>query len=470
VTVDNKCLRSIPKIDEILNEPAILETMPLYGKSRVLQCVRKRVEEIRQEFLSGRRNEPVKLTGLIESIRKQLIEETRMHLKPVINGTGIVLHTNLGRAVLSEAAAKAAYRVARQYTNLEYDCETGQRGSRYDHVEGLLKELCHCESAMVVNNNAAAVLLILGTLSKNREAIVSRGELVEIGGAFRVPEVMEQSGAILVEVGTTNKTRISDYEKAISQDATGVLLKVHTSNFKIMGFTEEVDVEALADLGNKYQVPVVYDLGSGSLFNPEACHLGAEPHVRESVEAGADLICFSGDKLLGGPQAGIIIGKKIFLDQLKKNPLTRALRVDKMTLAALEATLKHYQDEEKVQKEVPLLAKLAITEEELREKAKTLMFLLEKRVQIKTEMISEWGQVGGGSMPNQMLPSICVVLQVDGFSANQLDQQLHRAEIPIVGRIRKDQFLLDMRTVETEELELIAQTLGCLLEKQEKIK
>lgn len=464
MTKEPNIFRSIPKIDELIKDPQMLDTIECYGNGVVLDCTRACVEEIRAQMGSGSRKEPVNLCELLREIEARIKKESLMHLRPVINGTGIVLHTNLGRAVLSEAAAQAAYDVARNYSTLEYNCDTGERGSRYSHVDFLLEKICHCESALVVNNNAAAVLLILSTLAKNKEVIVSRGELVEIGGAFRVPEVMEQSGAKLVEVGSTNKTKTSDYEKAISPENTGALLKVHTSNYKIMGFTEEVSLDELSEIGEAHGIPVLYDLGSGGFFKAADYGLGEEPNVLESIKTGVDVICFSGDKLLGGPQAGIIIGKKKYIDAMKKNPLTRALRVDKMTLAALEATLRLYLDWEKAEKEIPLLSQLSISQEELLEKAGIFMNSLEKIPMITAEIIEDFGQVGGGSMPNQMIPSLCIALEANGFSANALDQRLNQGEIPIIGRIQKDRYLLDMRTIETREFKTIAMTLEKMFE------
>lgn len=459
-----KIFRSIPKIDVVLKDPKMLAAIESYGKGAAIDSVRVCVEEVRTEMISGIRKEPVNLDDLINKIVERMRTDSRMHLRPVINGTGIMLHTNLGRAVMSETAAQAAFDVARNYSNLEYNCDSRSRGSRYSHVDYLLEKLCSCESAMVVNNNAAAVLLMLNTLTKDKEVIVSRGELVEIGGAFRVPEIMEQSGAKLVEVGTTNKTKKSDYEKAIDREKTGAVLKVHTSNFKIMGFTEEVTLEELAEIGVTHEIPVLYDLGSGGFFKAADYGLGEERNVFESMQSGADVICFSGDKLLGGPQSGIIIGKKAYLDAMKKNPLTRALRVDKMTLAALEATLRLYLDEEKAGKEIPLLAQLSITREELEKKAGILMQLIKKIPVITAEIVAADGQVGGGSMPNQMIPSICIALEAKGVSANALDLRLNNAETPIIGRIQKERYLLDMRTIETREFETIAMTLEKMFE------
>lgn len=464
MTKDTNVFRSIPKIDELLKDSKMLAATEHFGKGAAIDGARVCVEELRAEIASGSRTEPVNQAELINKIAERIRTDSQMHLRPVINGTGIILHTNLGRAVLSEAAAQAAFEVATNYSNLEYNCDIRARGNRYSHIDYLLEKLCNCESAMVVNNNAAAVLLMLSTLTKDKEVIVSRGELVEIGGAFRVPEIMEQSGAKLVEVGTTNKTKKSDYEKAIVPDRTGAILKVHSSNFKIMGFTEEASLEELSEIGETHELPVLYDLGSGGFFKAMDYGLGEEPNILESIQSGADVICFSGDKLLGGPQAGIIIGKKKYLEAMKKNPLTRALRVDKMTLAALEATLRLYLDWEKATKEIPLLAQLAITTAELQKKAETFIKRLEKIPAISAEIIAAEGQVGGGSMPNQMIPSICIALEAHGFSANALDRGLHSAATAIIGRIHKDRYLLDMRTIETRDFDTIVMTLEKMFE------
>jgi L-seryl-tRNA(Ser) seleniumtransferase len=464
MTVDNDVLRSIPKIDELLKDARLQQAAAGYGQAVVVDCARTVVGQIRQQLLAGERSTPVEPEQLRQEIVAQIGSATRRHLRPVINGTGILLHTNLGRAVLSEAAAQAAYEVARNYSTLEYDVETGGRGSRYSHVDFLLEKICGCESALVVNNNAAAVLLMLSTLARGKEVIVSRGELVEIGGSFRVPEVMAQSGATLVEVGSTNKTRPSDYEAAIDPDNIAALLKVHTSNFAIMGFTQAVSLTELVAIGHQHDVPVLYDMGSGGFFMSEDYQLEDEPNVMECVKSGVDIICFSGDKLLGGPQAGIILGKKKYLDLMKKNPLTRALRVDKMTLAALEATLRLYLDRELAEREIPLLAKLGLSQAALHEQAREFTGRLSSITTVTTEIIEDFGQVGGGSLPNQMIPSVCVAVAVAGLSAQALDRKLNAAETPIIGRIHKNRYLLDMRTIESRDVETIAMTLKKLTE------
>ncbi|KNZ43438.1 selenocysteine synthase [Acetobacterium bakii] len=462
--MDMNILKSIPKIDELLKSPQMTRAITNYGKTVVVNCARMITEEKRNAMVTGDRTELIDPEKLVDQIEERIYRESRMSLRPVINATGIILHTNLGRAILSETAAQAVYDIARNYSTLEYNCATGERGSRYSHIDDLLGKLCSCESALVVNNNAAAVLLILNTLAKDQEVIVSRGELVEIGGAFRVPEVMEQSNSILVEVGTTNKTRIRDYEAAIHFEKTAVLLKVHTSNYKIMGFTEDVSLHELAELGRKNDIPVVYDLGSGAFFKAGEYHLSDEPNITDSLNSGIDVISFSGDKLLGGPQAGIIVGKKKYIDMMKKNPLTRAIRVDKMTLAALEATLRLYFDMNLAEKEIPILSKLLISQDELLKKAEQLLALLENIPTLTATIIEDFGQVGGGSMPNQMIPSVCVAVETTLFSVNAIDKQLHQSEIPIIGRINKNRYLLDLRTIESKDLGYIAKELKKIVE------
>ena len=331
-------LRNLPKIDELVMRLERLHEV--YGKDMVTTSCREIIDEMRSTLLSGGDCD-VAPQAVEIAVENKLQAIYAPHLHSVINATGVVLHTNLGRAVLSERAARAAYMAARSYSNLEYDIEKGARGSRYSHIEKLLCRLTGAESAMVVNNNAAAVMLILSTMAKGHEVVCSRGELVEIGGAFRVPEIMAQSGGTLVEVGTTNKTHLSDYVNAVNEN-TGAFLKVHTSNFKVVGFTEEVSLEDMVRVGHERNIPVIYDLGSGLMCDLSDLGICDEPKVLEAMKTGVDVLSFSGDKLLGGPQAGIIVGKKEYIDRMKKNPLTRAFRVDKMTFAALEETLRSY--------------------------------------------------------------------------------------------------------------------------------
>jgi L-seryl-tRNA(Ser) seleniumtransferase len=347
--------------------------------------------------------------------------------------------------------------VARNYSNLEYDLDLGERGSRYTHVEGILCRLSGAESAMVVNNNAGAVLLALNTLAEGKEVIVSRGELVEIGGTFRIPDVMKRSGALLREVGTTNRTYISDYQKAMGPQ-TALLLKVHTSNFRVMGFTSDTSLQDLVQLGRQHHLPIMNDLGSGCFLDLTQYGLEKEPTVQEAIKTDVDVVTFSGDKLLGGPQAGIILGKKNFLDLIKVNPLTRALRIDKLTLAALESTLFLYLDEERAMEEIPTLRMLKVDLSILKKRGRRLLKKLSETIKKRTKLAlkEEVSQVGGGALPLQELPTIVLALKPIDFSVNRLEESLRKVEPPIISRISKDELILDMRTVFDEEIPLLA--------------
>ena len=439
-------LRGIPKVDELLKLPALEEAE--LAAATVREAVRCELEELRAGILRGAVAELPGSEALCGRILERCRRQQLPSLRGVINGTGVILHTNLGRACLSQRAAEAAYDVARSYSTLEYDLERGGRGLRYTHVESLLRKVTGAEAAMVVNNNAAAVLLILSAMASGGEVITSRGELVEIGGSFRVPEIMEQCGCRLKEVGTTNKTHLKDYAAAID-DSTRALMKVHTSNFKILGFTESVALEELVALGHENGLPVIEDLGSGSLMDLEQFGIHGEPTVQNSVRAGVDVISFSGDKLLGGPQAGIIIGRAEYIAKLARHPLTRAMRVDKMTLAALEATLRSYA-EERALEEIPTLAMLGAREEELRAKAQLLCDALVKGG-VEAQVVAEQCQVGGGSVPAQLLPTFAVAIAPARCSVDELEQALRLRERPIIGRIAHDRYLLDLRTLREED-------------------
>ncbi|NCB04501.1 MAG: L-seryl-tRNA(Sec) selenium transferase [Clostridia bacterium] len=453
-------LRALPKIDEILSRRDVAESCSEYGRSIVVDAARAVTEKMRREILTGSTPD-ISMEAAARATKAEARREATPSLRRVINATGVVLHTNLGRAVMSVAAAEAAAEVACRYNTLEYDVEHGERGSRYTHVERLLTKICGTEAAMVVNNNAAAVILVLSTMVRGKEAVVSRGELVEIGGAFRVPDIMEQSGGILREVGTTNKTHAFDYENAINEN-TGALLKVHTSNFKILGFTEEVSLEQLCAIGAARGVPVIYDLGSGALVPLEKYGIHDEPNVIDAVKTGAEVVSFSGDKLLGGPQAGIIVGKKQYIDAMKKNPLTRALRIDKLTLAALEATLRSYADPRRAEEEIPTLRMLAQSRLALRERAQKLNDIL-KFSGVNGMIVEEFGQVGGGSVPTQMIKTIAYALDTDKLPPDEIGTRLRAYDIPIVARISKDRVLFDMRTVQDDEVDYIADALANIL-------
>lgn len=444
--MDKSLLRRIPKVDELLAPTHAL--CPDASAAAVTAAVRRTLDALRESVLSGEAPE-IPETAALCALAAEAVRRAEMpSLRPVINATGVVLHTNLGRARLSGRAAKAAADTAEHYSTLEYDVESGGRGSRNAHVEELLCQLTGAESALVVNNNAAAVLLLLTALTAGGEVVVSRGELVEIGGSFRVPEIMSACGATLREVGTTNKTRAADYAAAIGEH-TRALMKVHTSNYRIVGFTESASREELAALAHSRGLPFFEDLGSGSLFDLEAFGIHGEPTLQGSVRAGTDAVTCSGDKLLGGPQAGILVGKKSCLDMLKRHPLLRALRVDKMTLAALEATLRAYADGSAVST-LPTLAMLAASPEELRAQARTLCEKLTERG-ISAEVLAEEDAVGGGSVPAQTLPGFAAAVTPRHCRMDELTERLRQRETPVVARIAHERLLLCLRTLRPEE-------------------
>lgn len=464
-----RVLRKLPKVNDLLEEESIKVLEHQCGRQTVLKAVRDGIEEVRR-LIERSFEEGLEIKADEEALKKEALDRavelvarySSYSLKKVINATGVVLHTNLGRAPLPEEAIKNIADVARGYSNLEYDLEEGKRGERYDHVRTLLCEITGAEDAMVVNNNAAAVLLALSALASGREVVISRGQLVEIGGSFRVPDVMAQSGARLVEVGTTNKTRLSDYERAINEN-TALLLKVHTSNFKFVGFWSEVKIEELKALGLKYGIPVMEDLGSGVLVDLEKFGLPPEPTVQSSVKAGTDVVTFSGDKLLGGPQAGIILGKKEYIEKIKGHPLARALRIDKLTLSALEAVLKIYRNED--YEKIPVLKMLLRSSEELERTAEKLAEELRKVVNGRgqVEVLDDLSAVGGGSLPGVELPTKVVALRIHALGPDDLAKKLRSARIPVIGRIKKDRFLLDVRTLAEEELKIIPEMVGSVL-------
>jgi len=453
----NQLLRSIPKVDDILRLAQENSAAQGVAYSLILESVRKVIAALRKDIMAGNRDTLPAENALAAAAIAAAKAEAAYRLRPLINATGIVLHTNLGRAILPDSVAENVMRAATSYTTLEYNVSGGCRGSRYSHVEDLLCRLTGGEAAMVVNNNAAAVLLILTAICQGREVVVSRGELVEIGGSFRVPEIMEQGGAILKEVGTTNKTRLGDYSAVIHPEITGALLKVHTSNFKVVGFTEEVDLADLSRLSGEHGIPLIYDLGSGALIDLKQLGLGDEPTVPQAVAAGTDVVSFSGDKLLGGPQAGIIIGKQKYIGRIKSHPLTRALRIDKLTLAALEATLRLYLDPEKALRQVPVLAMLSMDLKVLEEKARRLLTMLSERGKgaFHIGMEQTRGQVGGGSVPGQQFPSWAVTVEPLTLSVDALENRLRNWEVPIIGRIYKERYLLDVRTIEKDQFPVI---------------
>ncbi len=438
-----RLLRSIPQISKVVER--FKDSFPEEVVKRVAREVTQRY---RSEIMEGKREST---EDIFEEIERRLKERVKTKLRRVINATGVIISTNLGRAPLHKEVAEFVYEIATGYSNLEYDLLRGERGSRNSLIEDYLRELTGAEAGLVVNNNAGAVFLVLNTLAHGREVVVSRGELVEIGGGFRIPDIMRCSGAVLVEVGTTNRTRISDYESAISEN-TALLMKVHRSNFYMEGFVGEVSLEELMSLGKKTGIPVYYDGGSGLLLDLGL--EGSEVSMRRCVEIGADLVSGSGDKLLGGPQAGIIVGRKDLIDKMKKNPMLRCLRVDKMTLAGLEMTLKLYLEGR--HKEIPVIRMLTESEETVKRRAVRLGRILKGLDKLEVRVIKERARPGGGSFPELELPTYCVSLKHEEIEAEELSKILRNSDPPVIGRIKEGRLLLDMRTVSEEEVPLIA--------------
>lgn len=441
--------RDLPSVDALLSSEPFAGILARHPRDRVVRRLRARMDEVRS--LLGAGGDPGDLTGpqrWADDIQPHLDADDRPSLRRVLNATGVVLHTNLGRAPLADAARIAMAEAAQGYSNLEYDLEAGVRGSRYDHCTRLLTELTGAEAALVVNNAAAALVLVLVTTARDRGVAVSRGELVEIGGGFRIPEILGRSGARLVEVGSTNRTRVGDYAAALEEADVAALLKVHRSNFRIRGFTEETSLADLSELARGAGIPCLYDLGSGMLADPAALGLPDEPRTKEALAGGADLVVASGDKLLGGPQAGIVVGRADLVDAMRKNPLCRALRVDKVTLAGLEATLRLYLDPERAVAEIPTLRMLATPPATLRARAEALLLALDGLDGASVEEMV--GAVGGGTYPDTPLPSWGVVLR--GRAPETLAQGLRDGQPPVVGRIEDDRLLLDVRTVDDAEV------------------
>ena len=467
-------LRKLPAVDEILKEQRTQQWLEKHPRVLVLEAIRTAVEERRKAILktaekdAGRKTagQSVSLPEILDHAEAILAELSEPSLRPVINASGVVVHTNLGRSILSDKAIQRIVEVSRSYSNLEYDIRAGERGKRYTHVEDILIRLTGVEAATAVNNNAAAVLLCLNTLARGKEVIVSRGELVEIGGSFRVPEVMERSGAKLREVGATNKTHLKDYEKAINEN-TGLLLKVHTSNYKIVGFTKEVTPAELSVLGKKRNIPVMWDLGSGSFVDLASYGVGDEPTVKQAVNAGVDVLTFSGDKLLGGPQAGLILGKKAYLDPIRSNPLARALRIDKLTLASLEATLTQYLDEEKAVREIPTLWMLTQPLEEIERKARLLARGFAGLSGLSVSLQDEMSQTGGGALPTGILPTKAVSISHQSLSANQIESRMRLGKPHVITRIKEGMVLFDPRTLNDEEIGKIVEAVGKITRSQE---
>ncbi|MED3564194.1 L-seryl-tRNA(Sec) selenium transferase [Bacillus xiapuensis] len=453
-------LRFIPAVHELQTHPkflTLLEDQDL-DFTQLTNLLKEVLNQIRNGIINdtwpgAMPGSSLFLDDVFNCLKGKVEKQFTYTLKKVINATGTILHTNLGRARLSEHAIKHVVETARSYSNLEYKIAEGIRGSRHSHVESLLKEITGAEAVMVVNNNAAAVYLVLSALAKNREVIVSRGELVEIGGSFRISSIMEESGAKLIEVGTTNKTHLEDYEKAISPE-TSIVMKVHTSNFKIIGFTKSIGTEELVKLTRNHERIIFYeDLGSGALFDFRKHGIGEEPVVKEMIEMGADLVTFSGDKLLGGPQAGIIAGKKELIQQLKKHQLARVVRVDKMTLAALEGTLMDYIRGEKGLLNIPTIRDILVPVTQLDDRSQNFVSkLMTMTSQFRIKIFPGTSQVGGGTMPDVELPTMVIALKHKTFPAEQISRKLRlESKAAIIGRIQNDEFLIDLRTVTPEE-------------------
>src|SRR5579864_6302289 len=457
MNVDQEQLRLLPSVDELLHSSMGQQLIQQYSRSMTLRAVRTSIAQARARIREGAPCPSYE--ELLVEVEHILELGQRPNLRPVINATGVIINTNLGRAPLSQRALAAVQQVAGGYSNLEYELEAGERGSRHTHVAGLLSELTGAEAALVTNNNAAAVLLALTALAAGREVIISRGQLVEIGGGFRVPDVMRQSGCQLVEVGTTNRTRLSDYQAAIN-DRTALLLTVHPSNFQITGFTESTPVEALTKLAQQYGLLVMDDLGSGCLLSSDLFGLGHEPMPQESIAAGADVVCFSGDKLLGGPQAGILVGKAEALERISKHPLMRAVRVDKMTLAALEATLRHFQRDE-AEMHIPIWRMISASQGKIVSRATSWASRLQKYgIPARTQRGES--TVGGGSLPGETLPTTLLALDAGKvpIPLDELAKRLRLRSSPIIVRIMRDTLLLDPRTVLEEQDKEVVQALA----------
>ena len=458
----SKLFRLLPSMDQILDGLVADPAMARLPRPLIKEHAAAFLDVCREEIRSGAITEEAQLglAVLLPRLTAYVRAHSRPHFRRVLNATGVVVHTNLGRSLLAKPAIDAVAEACGHYSNCEFDLATGKRGSRYSHVEKILCDITGAEAALVVNNNAAAVFIMLETLARGREVIVSRGQLVEIGGSFRIPDVMAKSGATLREVGATNRTHVHDYENAIG-DETAALMRVHTSNFRVVGFTKEVTLAEMRALGDKYGLPVIEDLGSGTLYALAGEGLLGEPTVQQVVAQGADVVSFSGDKVLGGPQAGIIVGRREYIDRIKKNPVNRAVRIDKMTLAALEATLRLYLDMDVARRTVPTLKMITASQESLKSKARRLSDAVRKALgnTVQVALRKGFSRVGGGAFPEYDLPGTLVSVQVEGISADDLRGALLHTDPPLVARIEDDAFLLDPRTLGNTELSLAAEAL-----------
>lgn len=459
----NELFRKIPKVDILLEDKEIIDLIESCSREIVMEAIRKESTKLR-DFI--KENDDLNLCETaLQQLTSNIVKAASIAFVPnmveVINATGTILHTNLGRAPISKRHMEQVSKIATKYSNLEYDLKAGGRGERYAHFEELLCEITGAEAAMAVNNNAAAVMLIMNAMGKDKEIIVSRGELVEVGGKFRIPDVMELSKAKLVEIGTTNKTHLSDYEDNINEN-TAALMKVHTSNYRILGFTHSVEVNELVEMAKTKDIPVIEDLGSGVLVDLSKFGLTYEPTVQSSVNAGVDVVCFSGDKLLGGPQAGIIVGKKKYIDLMKKNQLTRALRIDKFTAAALEAVLLDYKSLERAIENIPVLNMIATPLDELERKAGLLyqkMIDANMTDDLEIKVIDCESQIGGGSLPLERMDSKAIAIKPKNISTPEYEKAMRMVNTPIVARVTNDEVILDVRTLDEEQFDEIVDLL-----------
>jgi L-seryl-tRNA(Ser) seleniumtransferase len=474
--MSNELLRLFPSIDRLLARPAANRASDMFGRDRVRDILREIADEIKQAVVSGQwsvvsdqqaaGNEQQTIESFIDETESRLVVRIEQMSKPslrrVINATGVIIHTNLGRAPLAEVAINALAEASASYSNLEYDLEAGLRGHRESHCEEVLARVTGSESAVLVNNNAAAVFLVLNTLAEGGEVIVSRGELVEIGGSFRIPEVMEKSGARLREVGTTNRTHIKDYERAIGSD-TRLILRVHPSNYRIVGFTHRPDAAEIADLARRAGIPSFEDLGSGCLVDLESFGVTDEPVVAESIKAGMSVVSFSGDKMLGGPQAGVIAGSREMIERVKKNPLMRALRVDKLTYAAMEATLRLYE-QGRAFSDIPVIRAISASREEIQSRASNFAEKIKQVTagQINVSLQNSISMTGGGSAPEIGLPTVLVTIASDTMSAASIEERLRRHSTPVIARTERDRVMIDLRTVGRQEEAIILDALAAL--------
>jgi L-seryl-tRNA(Ser) seleniumtransferase len=457
-------LRTLPNVHDSIARLTAMDDLQDIPLSRIKFCVRRVLDTLRHRILSGEITSSVDTDHFFTELTRYVREYHSPRFTPVINATGIVVHTNLGRSILPTAALAPLLHAGHSFSNLEFDLRSGRRGSRYGLVEEVLCELTGAEAALVVNNNAAAVMIALETLAAGKEVIVSRGQLVEIGGSFRIPDIMARSGARMVEVGTTNRTHLRDYAAAITGE-TSLLLRVHCSNYRIIGFTSEVPPVDLVRLAGQHNLAAMEDLGSGCFIDLSRFGLAKEPTVQDVVASGMDIVTFSGDKLLGGPQAGIIVGKKGYIDRIKSNPLNRAFRIDKLTLASLEAVLRLYLDESQAVQEIPTLAMIAAPAAVLQQRAVTLCEHCRQALGSsgRFDVVQVHSQVGGGAMPGQDLPSWAVSIRPLAMKLSRLEHSLRQAPVPVIGRVEDDRLLLDVRTVRQDELNLLCESLRSAL-------